>query len=147
VQAAPVQAAAAAAPTQEAVAPELPRPRSAASTPSWVRYQELLGQARKLGFRRDAEAAYLKALAADPKGVEALSGLAMLYLNRGNNLQAKERAEQALALGSNDAEAWIVLGAAQSALGKRTEAREAYARCAALPGGGKYVTECKRMLR
>jgi hypothetical protein len=109
-------------------------------------YEQLLADARKLGFRKPAEAPYLKAIEANPAGVEAISGLSMLYLNQGKNQQAKERAEQALALSQTNDEAWIVLGAAESALGKPRSAREAYTQCAGLPSG-KYVAECKRLLR
>lgn len=109
-------------------------------------YAQLLAEARKLGFRKPAEATYLKAIGANPAAPEAISGLSMLYLNQGKNQQAKERAEQALALSQANDEAWIVLGAAESALGKPRAARDAYTRCAGLPTG-KYVAECKRLLR
>jgi DNA-binding response OmpR family regulator len=109
-------------------------------------YAQLLAEARKLGFRKPAEATYLKAIEANPAAAEAISGLSMLYLNQGKNQQAKERAEQALALTQANDEAWIVLGAAESALGKPRAARDAYTRCAGLPTG-KYVAECRRLLR
>lgn len=107
-------------------------------------YDQALAEARKLGFRKGAEERYLAAVAANPAGTDALSGLAMLYLNQGKNQDAKQRAEQALAIDPASAEGWIVLGAAESALGRPKEARAAYTRCAALPG--KYASECKRLL-
>ena len=70
----------------------------------------------------------------------------MLYASLGKNEQAKERAAQALALDENIDEAWIVLGAAESALGKPRAARAAYTHCASLPSG-EYVAECRRLLR
>ena len=109
-------------------------------------YAHVLGDARKLGFRKPAEDLYLKAISLNPGGAEAISGLAMLYLNQGKNAQAKQRAEQAIALSQSSDEGWIVLGAAESAMGKERLAREAYAHCAALPAG-KYVSECKRLAR
>jgi len=109
-------------------------------------YALLLAEARSLGLRKQAELPYLKAIGANPAGAEALSGLSMLYATFGKNVHAKERAEQALALNQNLDEAWIVLGAAESALGKPRAARAAYVRCAGLPSG-KYVAECKRLLR
>lgn len=146
VVAAPAQAAAAQpAPTQPGTAAASAAPAPTAVGAGDSNYEKLLAEARKLGFRRPAEAPYLSAIAANPRGAEALSGLSMLYLNQGKNAQAKERAEQALALGDRNDEAWIVLGAAESALGKPKAARAAYARCAALPAG-KYVAECKRLL-
>lgn len=129
-------------------APAEPVPAGAApATPApGGDYAQLLAEARKLGFRKPAEATYLKAIDANPAAPEAISGLSMLYLNQGKNQQAKERAEQALALSQTNDEAWIVLGAAESALGKPRAARDAYTRCAGLPTG-KYVAECKRLLR
>jgi DNA-binding response OmpR family regulator len=109
-------------------------------------YDQLLADARKAGYRKPAETAYLQAIELNPSGGEAHSGLAMLYLNQGKNQQAKDHANQALALSENNDEAWIVLGAAESALGKPRAAREAYTRCAALLSG-KHVAECKRLLR
>jgi Flp pilus assembly protein TadD len=85
-----------------------------------------------------------------PQGVDALSGLAMLYLNQGKNPQARDRARVATELDTSNAEAWIVLGAALDALGARSEARDAYQKCASLPlegDGARYVGECRRLLR
>jgi CheY-like chemotaxis protein len=109
-------------------------------------YRTLLAQARKQGYRRAAESSYLQALSIQPDGAEALSGLAMLYLNQGKEAPARERARQAVAIDPANSEAWIVLGAASSSLGNEAAAREAYLKCAALPAG-KYVGECRRMLR
>lgn len=142
---APVPAASAPAARGSAASSAHHGPNAQPAKPNLASYEQALSEARKLGYRRSAEAAYLRALEANPKGSEALSGLAMLYLNFGDNTRAKERAEQALARDAKSAEAWIVLGSAQSALGKHAEARQAYVRCAALPNS-KYVSECKRML-
>jgi Flp pilus assembly protein TadD len=106
----------------------------------------LLAQARKQGVRRSAEASYLQALAIRPRAAEALSGLSMLYLNQGKNGPARDRAKEALRSDPTSSEAWIVLGAALSGLGDTQGAREAYSKCAA-QGTGKYVGECRRMLR
>jgi DNA-binding response OmpR family regulator len=127
-------------PAPGVLAPSAP----AASPPAGDSYAAALSDARKLGFRRSAEQRYLAAIALDPNGVEALSGLAMLYLNQGKNEPARVRAQQAVALDPKSAEGWIVLGAAQSALGRTKEARDAYARCAAIPG--RYAAECRRLL-
>jgi len=122
----------------------VPPPAAGAPAPAGT-YEVQLAEARKLGLRKNAEQAFLKALEARPAGAEALSGLAMLYLNQGKNQQARERAQQALAIDAQLTEGWIVLGAAQDALGNRTGARDAYSKCAALPAD-KYVLECRRML-
>ncbi|MDB4990168.1 MAG: response regulator receiver [Myxococcaceae bacterium] len=138
-------AAATTAPALAATAVAVTTPNNVAVTGP-ANYAALVADARKLGFRKPAEETYLKAVELNPAGFEAISGLAMLYLNQGKNQQAKERAQQALALNQSNDEAWIVLGAAESALGKERLARDAYVQCAALPTG-KYVAECKRLLR
>jgi len=150
---APATPAPAATPTPEKAQPAA-SDASAASAPVAVLdagardFDTLLVEARKLGYRRAAEAAYLKALAARPGAPEALSALAMMYLNQGKNAEARERAKQAVTRDAQSAEGWIVLGAAESSLGDQQAARAAYGRCAALPASsGKYVLECKRMLR
>jgi Tfp pilus assembly protein PilF len=109
-------------------------------------YATLLARARKQGYRRSAESTYLQALSIQPGGAEALSGLAMLYLNQGKNTAARDRAREAIRADANNSEAWIVLGAALSATGDAQGAQEAYTKCAALPSG-KYVAECRRMVR
>jgi cytochrome c-type biogenesis protein CcmH/NrfG len=109
-------------------------------------YETLLAQARKQGYRRSAESSYLQALSILPEGAQALSGLAMLYLNLGKNVDARNRAQAAIKADPTNSEAWIVLGAASSSLGDTAAANEAYARCAAL-STGKYVAECRRMVR
>jgi hypothetical protein len=127
-------------PAPEEVAPEAVPLREA--PPGYV---DALNAARKVGFRRGAEAAYQKAIALDARGTEALSGLAMLYLNQGKNLAARDRAQEAVSADAQNTEGWIVLGASLSALGDAPAARKAYQECAALEG--KYANECKRMLR
>jgi CheY-like chemotaxis protein len=109
-------------------------------------YEQLMEQARKRGFKRTAEPAYLQALAIRPNASEALSGLSMLYLNLGKNTQARDRAREAVAADAKNAEGWIVLGAVESTLGNSSAAREAYTKCADT-GDAKYATECRRMLR
>jgi DNA-binding response OmpR family regulator len=107
---------------------------------------QLIAEARKLGFRPRAEELLLQASKLAPSSSEPLSALALLYLNQGKNAQAKQRAEQALALDDKNDEAWIVLGAAEGAVGRAKAARTAYMRCAALPSG-KHVAECRRLVR
>jgi len=109
-------------------------------------YETLLAQARKQGYRRAAESSYLQALSIQPEGAQALSGLAMLYLNLGKNKDARDRAQAAVKVDPSNSEAWIVLGAALSSLGDSSGANAAYARCAELPSG-KYVPECRRLVR
>jgi DNA-binding response OmpR family regulator len=131
-------------PAAAQLAAEVPAGSAGSASVAPSDYDSALGEARRLGFRKPAELAYLKVIELNPGGAEALSGLAMLYLNQGKNDQARARAEQAIALSQTNDEAWIVLGAAQSALGKERLARDAYGRCAGLPAG-KYVAECRRL--
>jgi tetratricopeptide (TPR) repeat protein len=126
-------------------APETDQPNAAAAQASEA-YLAALREARAAGFRRNAEQSYLQALALDPRGGEALSGLAMFYLNQGKNDAARQRAQDAVTVDPKNSEGWIVLAAALSALGDEAGARKAYQDCAALEEG-KYVGECKRMLR
>ncbi len=107
---------------------------------------KLIAEARKLGFRPLAEELLLRAAQLDPSSSEPISALALLYVNLGKNAQAKQRAEQAIALNDKSDEAWIVLGAAEDAVGRGKAARAAYTRCASLPSG-KHVAECKRLVR
>jgi hypothetical protein len=144
-QAAPGAAAAApveAAPQVSLEEPAAPEPPAAPSP----EYLEAVAAARAAGFKRTAEHSYLKAIELDARGADALSGLAMFYLNQGKNEAARTRAAEAVAVDPKNSEGWIVLGASLSALGDAAGAKKAYQDCAALEEG-KYVGECKRMLR
>ena len=125
------------------------QPEVAAAAPDEAtaeEYKKLLTKARRQGFRRSAEQVYEQALALDPNGSDALSGLAMLLLNRGKNTEAAQRALQAVTHDPTNSEGWIVLGASRAAAGDNAGSREAYQSCAET-GKGKYVRECRRMLR
>ncbi|MDH5670839.1 MAG: DUF4388 domain-containing protein [Myxococcales bacterium] len=108
-----------------------------------------LTQAQQLdraGKRKQALALYEQLAAREPDSSLAIGRLGFAYLNRGQNKPAIEKARRAIALDDSNSEAWIVLGAAQHALGQRAEARQAYLSCVKL-GKGEYVVECRRMLR
>jgi hypothetical protein len=130
---------------QPVIAPAQNRVEAVLSAEDRASYEQLLKEARQQGFRKNAEATYQRAITIYPTGSEALSGLAMLYLNQGKNAEARTRAEEAVAADAANSEGWIVLGAALGALGDAAAARTAYTRCAELPNG-KYFGECKRML-
>jgi tetratricopeptide (TPR) repeat protein len=108
-------------------------------------YTAALKTARGAGFRKAAEQAYLKVLEINPASAEALSGLAMFYLNQGKNDLARDRAQQSVGIDPKNSEGWIVLAASRAALGDMPGARKAYQECAAIEG--KFAGECKRMLR
>ncbi|MET0287154.1 MAG: DUF4388 domain-containing protein [Polyangiales bacterium] len=137
---------AAEAPVAEAPVAEAPVAEAPTSAAPSAGAAQLIVEARKLGFRPRAEELLLQATKVAPTSAEPLSALALLYLNQGKNAQAKQRAEQALALDDKNDEAWIVLGAAEGAVGRAKAARTAYMRCAALPTG-KHVAECRRLVR
>jgi len=108
-------------------------------------YAAALKAARSSGMRKSAEQAYLKVLELNPASSDALSGLAMFYLNQGKNENARDRAQQSVGIDARNSEGWIVLGASLSALGDTPGARRAYQECATIEG--KFAGECKRMLR
>jgi tetratricopeptide (TPR) repeat protein len=134
-----------AAPEAQAAPSLEPSPAEPPAAPMPEGYGRELAAARSAGFKKTAEQFYLRALAIAPEGAEALSGLAMYYLNQGKNQKAMERAEQAVKVDPKSSEGWIVLGASRSALGDGAGARKAYQECAQFEG--KYMGECKRMLR
>jgi Flp pilus assembly protein TadD len=89
----------------------------------------------ELGRPRQAELAYLKALAlapSDPVGPLVYG----LFLERtGRPKQAVERFKRSLALDPGYAEAWLDLGRAYERLGRRADARFAYGKAAGLAPG------------
>ena len=118
------------------------------ATPS-AEYPQLLARAQELEQnhrRREAEEAYRDALAADPRGAEALESLAFLLLERNRNQEAAELAERAVSLVPSSSKAWVTLGSARQAMGKSAAAQEAYRRCIA-EAQGEYLRHCKAMLR
>ena len=110
---------------------------------------ELLATAakkQKKGKRKEALAAYEAALALAPGSSQILGKIALVHLESNQNKPAQEYAEKAVAADANNAEGWIVLGAARQIRGDAKAAREAYQRCAELPDA-RYATECRRMSR
>ena len=89
---------------------------------------------------------YQRALEGAPNDSALLSRIAFVHLNKGANAEAVAHASRATQADETNSEAWIVLGAAQFALGKPEDAQQAYRSCAD-KGRGQYVTECRRMLR
>jgi hypothetical protein len=130
-----------------AVAPAVaPAPARAPTDPA---LSEMLASANALyehGKRREALTAYQGALAHDPNAPDALSKVAYIYLDKGDNARARRFAARAVELDPSSSEGWIVLGAALEALGDRSAARTAYRTCAGL-GSGSYATECRKLGR
>ena len=109
-------------------------------------YEAQLALARRLKRGSRAVAAYRRAIALNPEASPALAELARLMLARQNTREASELAERATAIDPSNALAWVTLGAARQMRGDRQGARQAYRNCAKL-GKGRYVRECRAMLR
>jgi len=101
---------------------------------------------QRKGKRKEALAAYEAALALAPGASEVLGKIALMHLESNQMKPAQEYAEKAVAADANNAEGWIVLGAAKQTRGDAKGAREAYQQCANLPDP-RYATECRRMAR
>lgn len=121
--------------------PEIYPPTGALDT-----YEAQLTLARKLKRGSRATAAYRRAIELNPKGGAALAELARLELGREHAREAAELSERATAIDPSNALAWVVLGAARQVRGDRQGARQAYRNCVKL-GTGRYVSECRAMLR
>ena len=109
-------------------------------------YEAQLELARRLKRGSRAVAAYRRAIELNPEGSPALAELGRLMLARSHTREAAELAERATAVDPTNALAWVTLGAARQARGDRQGARQAYQNCAKL-GKGRYVSECRAMLR
>ena len=130
----------------EAAAEELAVPPVYVETGAADTYEAQLELARRLKRGSRGVAAYRRAIELDPQGSAALAELARLQLARQNTREAAELAERATAIDPSNALAWVTLGAARSDRGDRQGARQAYLNCVKL-GKGRYVSECRSMLR
>ncbi|MCZ6807685.1 MAG: DUF4388 domain-containing protein [Deltaproteobacteria bacterium] len=109
-------------------------------------YEAQLELARRLKRGSRAAAAYQRAIELNPQGSTALAELARLQLGREHTREAAELAERATAIDPSNALAWVTLGSARQMRGDRQGARQAYRNCVKL-GKGRYVSECRAMLR
>jgi DNA-binding response OmpR family regulator len=109
-------------------------------------YEAQLALARRLKRGSRASAAYRRAIELNPEGSRALAEFARLMLARNHTREAAELAGRATAVDPANALAWVTLGAARQMRGDRQGARQAYQNCVKL-GSGKFVSECRAMLR
>lgn len=138
-------AAVAAAPVDAAVAPPAPEAAPTPTPAASPAYDALLAEARSLRGRA-AEDAYRRAIDANPNGSEALADLALMLLERGRMMEAKDLSQRATAVDPTNSKAWITYASALDALGERDAARAAYRACVER-GQGRYVGECRRFAR
>ena len=143
VEAAPVEAAPVEAAPVEA-APVEAAPAAAAAGES---YASVLAEA-EAARRRPSTAIplYERAIELDPNGIEALSQLSYLLINRGRGddiRRAAGFAERATGLAPSDSLAWLVLGVARETLGDRAGARAAYRACVEQGEPGRWQNECR----
>ncbi len=75
----------------------------------------------------------------------ALASQAQNALEKGQSSLAISLASRATAKDPKNAEAWLILGAAQDAAGNHTRAKAAYAQCTKQAEGGR-VSECKALV-
>lgn len=136
------EAAPEAAPVPEAV----PAPGIYPKTGAEDTYEAQLELARRLKRGSRAVASYRRAIELNPQGSAALAELARLQLARQHTREAAELAERATAIDPSNALAWVTLGAARQSRGDRQGAHQAYLNCVKL-GKGRYVSECRSMLR
>lgn len=148
-------------PTEAALPPPKPKKPSIAkpakTTPPAVKpsepaqpsdgsYADALAEAKRLRRGARAVAAYRRAIEINPQGAEAHIELAFLELNRGKYKEAMSLASRATKLDPSSSKAWVTLGAARQQLRDRAGAQDAYTQCVR-QGKGKYVRECRAMLR
>ena len=123
---------------------EPPPPAPAPPTAASPDYETALAAARR-ARARTAISSWEAALAINPSGTAALSGLAYAHLNARHNREAADFAGRAVASDPTNAQGWLVLGAARAELHDNRGAREAFQSCVA-QGRGREVRDCRAML-
>jgi tetratricopeptide (TPR) repeat protein len=147
-------------PVPGAAAPEMPAavvaPAVAAPTPAaaeGLAAAEPLKEACRKAFAdghgkyKEAMAACRAATDADPRDVQILVTLADLESNRGRNQAALDWAQKALAVDPNAPDAYVFLGNAQQAAGRKNDARVAYQKYLELAPNGKYTADLRAILQ
>jgi arylsulfatase A-like enzyme/Flp pilus assembly protein TadD len=84
------------------------------------------------GREKEARDAFARALALDPKNVEAYVNLGIVRLRSGDAAGARDRFRQALAIDPGVPRAWNGLGVALTRLGREREAVDAWSKAVAL---------------
>ncbi len=113
-------------------------------------YDKLVAEGdRLLGVGDDAHArkVYEEALKIRPWGVEALSGMGYLALDRGHNVQASSYFKRAVARSPTFGPALFGLGEAYRATGKEELALEQYRRYVSVDPNGTDVVVAQRQIQ
>ncbi len=84
------------------------------------------------GREKEARAAFERALALDPKNVEAFVNLGIVRLREGDPVGARDRFREALAIDTASPRAWNGLGVALARSGQEREAIDAWSKAVAL---------------
>jgi Tfp pilus assembly protein PilF len=87
-----------------------------------------------------------QAFADNPKSAEIAVMLAKTELDRGRARQALDWAKQAVALDEKQADAYVILGGAQQAIGHPAAAKFAYQRYLQLAPKGRYAADLRAVL-
>jgi len=96
---------------------------------------------------RDVIAACRSAFALAPTSADVAVALARSELERGRSRQSLSWAKKALSLDATQAEAYVLLGGAEQALGRMSAARVAYRRYLQLSPQGRYAADLRAILR
>jgi hypothetical protein len=98
------------------------------------------------GSLRSASAQFKKAIAEDGKNAEAYSGLAMVYVEMGQDRSARKEALHALELDGKQARAHLVLALIAANGSEMDKAKKSYQRYLELAPNGKHAAEVRRIL-
>jgi hypothetical protein len=143
----------AAPPVEKAPPPveKAPPPVEKATAPvETVDYRALLDDANSLYTRGQPKAALARlerALQLQPNGDEALVLSARCHLDRGNVQKAVAAANLAVAANPDNADGYLVAGAALQQGGRNAEAKIAYGRYLQRAPKGRYASEVRSILR
>jgi hypothetical protein len=113
-------------------------------TEPMVAFDEMFDLAKRTRGRSKRVAAIRNVIEAYPQGDVALSALAIMLMESSKTHEETiDLALRATEINPDNAEAWLALGYAKQLAGAKSEASDAYQKCAASSGPKKYVRECK----
>lgn len=125
-------------------------PDAGPSAPKEKGYAELCAEAEELVKKKRTQAAvklWLKAIAANPQGWEALEQLAVHYMEVGQMQKALDLAHRAERANAKAPYAQLVIGAVNHERGKKAEAKKAYESFLSLCPTCRYVKDITAALK